>query len=99
MKVIAQTETGWLLEATPEEIANICGFYSELAESYNSVVVIGDEVKVSDIYNQFIAIAGKKSILEAALVGATEAKDKLCLSIQSLDSLTDPIVKPVILEG
>ena len=95
MKVIAMTKAGYLLEATADEVANICGYYSEISPEFDPTLEIGDEVKVSEIFSQYKALLGKKASLESALTDATEAKAKLETSIQTLESLESPVVKSV----
>ena len=93
MKVIAQTGNGFLLEATPDEIANICGYYSAIAPEFDPTVAIGDEIQVSEIFSKFTLLLGKKADIELALSNTIDAKTKLESSIQTLEEIGSPIVE------
>ena len=85
MKVIGYTKTGYMLDATKEEIANLIGFYSTYGVEFRKKSIgIGSEINVSDMYKQLYGLAEKYNDIEIA-------KDNLKQCIKLLD-----IVNPLI---
>jgi hypothetical protein len=54
MKVIASTESGFLLDATQDEVANLLGLHSKWSKG--ATVKPGDVLEISKIYRTFYEI-------------------------------------------
>ena len=85
MKVIGYTETGYMLDATKEEIANLIGFYKTYGEEFRKKSIgIGSEINVSGMYKQLYGLAEKYDDI-------VSAKDNLKQCIELLD-MVNPII-------
>jgi len=85
MKVIGETNDGYIFEASKDEVQNLIGYYSR----YQSGVVIrvGDHIKVSAMYQQLYNL----SLLANQ---ADQAKKTLTAAIE-LFSIVDPVVRQI----
>lgn len=82
MKIIAKNKAGFILQATPEEVAMITG------NSPASLIADeGDEIQVGALYNQLIRMKDNEVALAAAKQTLTDVNE-------SLDTVTS-IVKAV----
>lgn len=85
MKIIGNTENGYLIDASREEIANLIGYYDTYGNEYkNKRIGIGSEIQVHEMYNQLYHLAYK-------YVDISKAKENLSKCIELLD-----LVQPVI---
>lgn len=83
MKVIGKTESGFILSAEKNEIANLIGYYSGYSEGLPKLSV-GSEIDVHSMYQQlYVLSAHNKSI--------KDVQKKLSDIVSGLDE-----VKPVI---
>ena len=84
MKIIGQTAEGFLLSATPDELANLTGYYSKY-DPVMPAVRIGDDVKISEMFRTLYNMASHRKEL-----AQTAAKLRVCADAIEL---TEPIVR------
>jgi hypothetical protein len=94
MKVIATTKTGFLLEASDNEIANLIGYYSAYHVknrfAKREIVNVGDEIKIADMYNSLCGLVGKIQTMEQvraslrAVAASMEIVDPLLREIKEV---------------
>ena len=58
MKIVAQTNKGWMLESSKEEVNNLIGYYSHNPET--AFLGIGSEIRVATMFNQLYYLERNK---------------------------------------
>lgn len=68
MKIIGQTPSGVILEATKDELANLAGYYSAYDTEFNNKDLsrVGTVVEAHAMYQQLYRLASAKRELETA---------------------------------
>lgn len=62
MKIVANTNFGFLVEMSYEEVANIKGYYSSYENREKQRrLTIGDEIKIAEMYKQLYALDNDKA--------------------------------------
>ncbi len=85
MKIIGKTKEGYILDASANEVANLIGYYGEYSLKQGNVSLgIGEEIKISQMYDQLYKLHVKHNEIEAA-------KEKLSECIKYMNE-----VQPVI---
>ena len=62
MEIIAQTNEGWILKSSKEEINNLLGYYFQGSEVAN--LHIGSDVRVATMFNQLYYLERNKRELK-----------------------------------
>ena len=62
MKIVAQTNKGWMLESSKEEVNNLIGYYFQGSEVAN--LRIGSEVRVATMFSQLYYLERNKRELK-----------------------------------
>ena len=98
MKVIGTTKTGFLLEATDNEVANLIGYYSAYTVkskfSQREVVNVGDNIQIHAMYNCLKELTGKLATMEQvraslrAVAASMEIVDPL---LREIDEITKEV--------
>ena len=97
MKIIGETENGFILEASKDEVANLKGFYSDYNLSKNNKELeskIGGIIEIEPIYNRYRAF---ESIIKST--DFSKALDRLkdtvavLTPVQELFNQTKEIIK------
>lgn len=79
MKIIGKTKSGFILEASRDEVENLMGFYS-----MRTAIEVGDEIKVSEMFQQLYSLARKEESLKQFA--------KSLRGIADLLEISDPVV-------
>jgi hypothetical protein len=92
MKIIGSTNNGFIVEASEDEIANLCGYYSKYQHSEqlrtNVPVKVGDSINVAQMYSQLILLASLESRM-------ADARGILKTVTGGL-TMVDPIIREVV---
>lgn len=94
MKVIGKTTDGFIIEASEREVSRLIGFYSG-AETGHPKLVVGAEIKVSEMYDQLYALRNNRNTLakEAEklrmIAGLLENSDPVALAYQQPDDVIE----------
>ena len=92
MKIIGGTESGFILEATKDEVANLAGYYSYNHAPdkgyHKDAFNIGDQVNVDAMYRQLYSLARLGDQVEST-------KKTLEAAIQLL-TIVDPVIRKVV---
>lgn len=60
MTIIGKTPSGFIIQATEKEIANLCGYYSATADSKIGTLQAGAEIKVNEMFQQLYKLSFMK---------------------------------------
>lgn len=86
MTIIGKTsESGLLLSATEDEVAQLIGFYGKYSDGAHLYLKPGTEIKVSEMFRKLYALASQKKELEEAA-----AKLRCCADVITL---TSPLIE------
>lgn len=73
MKIIGKTKEGYILDASANEIANLIGYYGEYSLRQDNVSLgIGEEIRISQMYDQLYKLHVKHNEIEAAKIKLEE---------------------------
>lgn len=89
MKIIGKTRHGFIVEASETEVANILGFYGPYYPSGCPKLEVGNEIKVSDLYERLHAM--RKS--EVTLADCRKSLRSLADLIDPIDNLIEAALK------
>jgi hypothetical protein len=64
MKIIGESQDGFILQASKSEVANIVGHYSNYSEGFKANV--GVEIQIAAMYQNLKELANSKQALEEA---------------------------------
>lgn len=85
MKIIGKTETGFILEAKEDELANFIGYYYAGESDAYTHLHIGTEIKVAEMYHKLRRLHADRGNLE-------KISDML-IGVAGMLSSTSPIVE------
>lgn len=83
MKIIGESQSGFILQASKEEVSNIAGHYSNYSEGFRANV--GVEIPIAEMYHNLRALANSKRALEEA--------GKVLHSIADSLKIVEPIIE------
>ena len=75
MKIIAKTDSGYLISATKESIANLMGYYSSYSDGFNRDLKIGDTIKISQMFTHLYTMKSLEKELAKVAVQLHAAAD------------------------
>jgi hypothetical protein len=84
VKVIGKTESGFIIEASKEEIANLTGYHSSYSNGYKSPLV-GVEIQVSKMFRQLYDLEHNQPELQKVvntLRGMADLLEPVCPVIE-----------------
>lgn len=94
MKVIATTKTGFLLDATDDEVAKLVGYYNaysmKSAFRRSNVVNVGDSIQIAAMYTSLTGLVDKLATMEQiraslrAVAASMEIVDPLLREIKEI---------------
>ncbi len=87
MKIIGKRDSGFIIDANENEVANLIGFYYTGSTGCPRLKV-GDEIKVSSMFDQLNLLAKRKNALK-------DAAEQL-RNYAKLIELTEPIIEAYI---
>jgi hypothetical protein len=87
MKIIGQTNGGFIAQMSAREAYNIAGLYSEYGNNKEVEIKVGMEVKVSDIYTRYNDIVRREGERKQIV-------DMLKASISVIDAMPSVLVQP-----
>ncbi len=88
MKIIGESDKGFIISATKSEIANLTGFYSEYNyEKGKDRPKVGDSIEVHAMYKRLYEIARRRGEIKTAQKMLRDAASEL--------ELADPIISAV----
>ena len=75
MKIVAQTNKGWMLESSKEEVNNLIGYYSHNPET--AFLGIGSEIRIAEMFKQLSYLERNRKELQHLAKTLREYADNL----------------------
>jgi hypothetical protein len=85
MKVIGKSESGYILEASNEEVANLTGYYSTYDKDYKRPNC-GDNIQINSMYKQLYNLKNNEPKLKDTvkiLRGLADSLEPVCPVIEA----------------
>jgi hypothetical protein len=85
MRIIGESDSGYVLEASRDEVANLIGYYSKY--NYDKGIATpkpGDTIKVTEMFQRLYTLARRRGEIKTAQKMLRDAADEL--------ELVDPIL-------
>lgn len=85
MKIIGESDMGFIISADRDEIANLTGYYSQYNyDKEQQLPKVGDEIRVHEMYRRLYVLAQRRGEIKTAQKMLRDAANEL--------ELVDPLI-------